>query len=124
LVRDVGQFALPAGDLVLFLYNPFGDEVVSKVAAAVDAALAAADRTIYVVYYNPVVGHRFDALPRLRRHLASTIPYAAEELGYGPDAEDPIVVWQGGVALGPADARADAHIEVIHPRNRVRLVAA
>jgi predicted RNA methylase len=123
VIGDASQFALPAGNLVLFLYNPFGDEVITKIAAAVNAALTAADRTVYVIYYNPVVGHRFDASPLLRRHFAGTLPYAAEELGYGPDTEDPIVVWQGGIPLGPVDARANARIEIIDPSNRVKLVA-
>jgi len=84
-----------------------------------NAALTVADRTVHVIYYNPVVGHRFDASPLLRRHFAATLTYAAEEIGYGPDTEDPIVIWQGGIALGPIDACANARIEITDPRNRV-----
>ena len=94
---------------------------MAEVAGLVNAALRNALRTIYVVYYNPVAGHCFDASPLLRRHFAGTLPYAANELGYGPDTEDPIVVWQGGTALAPSDPRADARIEIVDPRHRVRL---
>ncbi len=124
VVGDAGRFALPAGNLVLFLYNPFGDEAVSRVAEAVSAAVVQERRTVYVVYYNPVFGHRFDASPQLHRYFAATLPYAEDELGYGPDTEDPVVVWQGGIALAPKDAGADADIKVVDPQYRVRLVQA
>ena len=122
VVGDASRFTLPAGNLVLFLYNPFGDEAIAKLAEAVNAALTTQQRTIYVVYYNPVAGHQFDASPFLRRHFAATLPYAADELGCGPDTQDPIVVWQGGIALTPIDTCADARIEIIDSRHRVKLV--
>lgn len=124
VVADVRRFALPDGDLLLFLYNPFDEAVIAEVAHAIDAALAMTQRTVYVVYYNPVAGHCIDAVPQLRRRFAGTLPYAADELGYGPDAEDPVVIWQGGAALGPADAHANARIEIVAPRHRVRLTPA
>src|SRR5450631_155810 len=43
-VADASTFPLPAGDLVLFLYHPFGAELVAKVVAAVEAALSAERR--------------------------------------------------------------------------------
>jgi SAM-dependent methyltransferase len=122
VLGDATRFPLPAGNLVLFLYNPFGDEAIAKVVEAVNAALTDAQRTIYVVYYNPVAGHRLDLSPGLRRRFAATLPYAADELGYGPDAEDPVVVWQGGGAPVAIDARANARIEIVDARHRVKLV--
>lgn len=124
VVGDASSFVLPAGNVVLFLYNPFGDGIVSKVAEVISAAVTQEARTVFVVYYNPVCGHRFDAVPRLRRILALTLPYAADELGYGPDAEDPVVVWEGGIPLAKKDAGADAGIEIVDPRYRVRLLPA
>jgi hypothetical protein len=55
------------------------------------------------VHWLPAV-----ASTQLTRRFARMLPYAANERGYGPDLEDPIVIWQGGVApppSGPADAR-------------------
>jgi hypothetical protein len=51
----------------------------------------------------------------LRCRFSGTVPYAADELGYGPDTKTLIVVWQGGTGLGPSDARANARIAVIEP---------
>jgi SAM-dependent methyltransferase len=108
-VADASTFPLPAGNLVLFLYHPFSAALVARVAASVDAALASQRRCVYVVYYNPVAGHCFDASKRLRRRYARVLPYAAEERGYGPDDADTLVIWQGGTQAPPA-AAANARI--------------
>ncbi|CAE6726067.1 hypothetical protein R69927_04662 [Paraburkholderia domus] len=121
-VGDASTFPLPAGDLVLFLYNPFGAELIAKVVAGVEAALAADHRSVYIVYYNPVFGHCFDASPLLRRRFARVLPYAAEELGYGPDKDDALVIWQGGAAPSPI-APADARIVVASSGTRALLAA-
>ena len=123
VLANATQFRFPAGNLVIFMYNPFGDSTMAKVAEAVNAAIASdSNRVVYVVYYNPVAGHRFDASPLLRRRLAVTVPYASDELGFGPDREDPVVVWQGGVAPAPTATQANFRIEVVDPLYRVKLV--
>ena len=99
---DAGSFPLPAGNLVVYLYHPFGPEVMEKVVAAVEAALSAPGRVVHVIYYNPVAGQCFDNSPYLHRHFAGMLPYAAEELGYGPDQEDLVIIWQGGATTTPA----------------------
>lgn len=105
-VDDASTFPLPAGDLVLFLYHPFGAELVAKVVEGIEAALAAGRRSIYVIYYNPVAGRCFDASKLLRRRFARTLPYGAEERGYGPDETDVVVIWQGGNAPPATPAEA------------------
>ncbi len=119
-VGDAGTFPLPAGNLTLYLYNPFGEEIILKVLARIEAALAAENRSLYVIYYNPVYGARFDASPALTRYYAATLPYSSEELGYGPDTEDTIVIWQGG-RISPPCPGADTPIEIIIPGARAGL---
>lgn len=123
-VADASAFPLPGGDLVLFLYHPFGTRLIARVAAAVEAALAADPRrSIDVVYYNPVAGHCFDAAKSLRRRYARTLPYSAEERGFGPDETDTLVIWQGG-RIRPAAAGADARIVLTAGGLRAVLEAA
>jgi SAM-dependent methyltransferase len=50
---DAAGFDLPPGDTVLFLYNPFGLEVMRKVAARAVDSLRATPRRLYVAYVNP-----------------------------------------------------------------------
>ena len=118
--EDAGTFRFPAGNLLIFLYNPFGREVINLVLAAMETALAVEEnRSIFVIYYNPVYGECFDRSPKLSRYFASTLPYAAEERGFGPDDADPVVIWQSGSAK-PLDG-ADARIVTTKPDARVAL---
>jgi hypothetical protein len=122
-IGDATEFRLPDGNLVVFMYNPFGSEAIAKIVATLNTDLTnERQRTVYVIYYNPVAADRVDASPLLRRHLAATLPYAADELGYGPDTDDPVVVWHGGLGLIPADCEANTRIEVIDSRYRAKLV--
>ena len=118
-VADASSFPLPAGDLVLFLYHPFGAELVARVVDSVEAALAVEERRIYVVYYNPAAGHCFDASQSLRRRFAHMVPHDAEELGYGPDDADLLVIWQGGDS---PRAAAAANARIVVRKNGMRAV--
>jgi SAM-dependent methyltransferase len=103
LLADASTFVLPPGDLVLFLYNPFDAELIARLVAGIETALTIERRSVYIVYYNPVAGYRFDASPLLTRRYARMVPYAADEIGYGPDEADPLVIWQGGTAPPAAE---------------------
>ncbi len=118
--QDAGQFVPPAGNAVVFLYNPFGEEVIAKVVSRIEEALAAGGRSIFVIYYNPVHAHCFDASRALRRYFAANLPYSPEELGYGPEITDAVIIWQGGGAA-PARGNADATIKIIWPGVRAEL---
>ena len=113
-VGDASNYPLPPGNLVVFLYNPFHAELIANVVAGVETALAAETRSIYVIYYNPMASHCFDASPQLHRHFAKMLPYAEQELGYGPDRDDPVAIWQGGEVTLPTDVTANARIVVNH----------
>ena len=120
-VCEASAYPFPAGNLVVFLYHPFGEELTAKIVARIESALAAEKRSVFVVYYNPVCGGCFDASPVLTRYFAASLPYATEERGYGPDAHDNVVIWQAGGAA-PARAGADAQIEITNPGMRAELV--
>jgi SAM-dependent methyltransferase len=120
-VGDASRFPLPSGNVVLFMYHPFGEALVANVAAGIEAALAAERRDIYVIYYNPIAGRCFDGSTQLRRRFAGMLPYANEERGFGPDLDDPVVIWQASSMPVPAE-RADARI--ISPPGCGRVVLA
>ena len=46
-VGDASNFPIPSGDVVLFLYNPFGAELIAKVVQRVEAALRTEPRSIW-----------------------------------------------------------------------------
>jgi SAM-dependent methyltransferase len=95
-VGDATEYPIPSGDVVLFMYNPFDEAMIRKMAARVAAALALEPRCVFVVYINPKFGGCFDAVPSLRRRFTGLIPCAREELGFGTVGEEWVTVWQGG----------------------------
>ena len=50
---DVTEFEFPDNPLVVYLYNPFGPEIMSQIARRLYSSFAASPRPIYVVYLNP-----------------------------------------------------------------------
>ena len=55
---DAAEFPIPAGPLVLFFFNPFGESVMGKVVHNVVVSFQADQRRVLVVYFTPY----FDAL--------------------------------------------------------------
>jgi SAM-dependent methyltransferase len=50
---DATRAALPDGPLLIYLYNPFGREVMQRFVAHVRRSLASAARPLFVCYVNP-----------------------------------------------------------------------
>lgn len=114
VAADASTFPLPPGDLVIFLYHPFGLEPMARVAAQVNAALADEGRSIFIVYYNPVLGRCFDESPLLVRRFAGVLAYGEGEKGYGLDrVEDPVVIWQGGAAASLPTTALQAQRKIV-----------
>ena len=91
-----------------------------RVAAQIEAALAEENRTIFIVYQNPVYGACFDALPALKRYFATKVLYARNERGFGPDITDGVIIWQGGNLI-QAHSSANAQITVTRPGHRAEV---
>lgn len=60
LLGDATEYELPAGPIILYLFNPFGGAAIEQVAR--NATLASRDRTIRLIYMNPVHGEAWTAL--------------------------------------------------------------
>ena len=50
---DATEFEFPAEPLVLFLYNPFGSEIIARVAQRLLDSYSVRPRAMYVLYINP-----------------------------------------------------------------------
>ena len=62
---DATEYRFPDGNLVLYLFNPFGPEVLEKVFANLAASLAQHRRRVIVAMMNPEHAHVLDAMPYL-----------------------------------------------------------
>lgn len=91
---DATRFPFPGGKVVVFMYHPFGRELMSQLRSTLESHIASSIEHIFIVYQNPVHGELFDAVPALTRWFAQTVPYDESEVGFGPDLEETVVIWQ------------------------------
>jgi predicted RNA methylase len=65
LTQDVAAFEFPDTDLVLYLYNPFGPELMQRVIDRVTAFASRSGRRVYVAYRNPKCASLFESHPSI-----------------------------------------------------------
>jgi hypothetical protein len=94
VIANAMTYALPDGPVAIFLYRPFGEAGTATLLAHIETALQQRSHPLSIVYYNPVWGALFDASPFLTRAHALSVPYDQSEIGFGPDVDDSVVIWQ------------------------------
>ena len=93
---DASQPDLPAeGQSVLFLYNSFGEPLVRRLVAHLEAQVRAG-RKVFLIYYNPVAFDLFDASPAFSRFHAARHDFDPAEARCAPfdNTFDSVVVYQ------------------------------
>ena len=111
-IGDATAVAAPAERAVYFIYNAFDQVLVQTLINNLERQLENRLHHLFFVYYNPVHGSVLDRSPCFERWSAQSLPYAAAELGYGPDIKDTVVIWQSRpVYYAPRDG-ADREISV------------
>ncbi len=109
------DYALPEGNLLIFLYNPFGEDVITRFLTNIETALLKRDSSIWVVYTNPVWDHIFDTSSMLSRINAESIPYDPGEIGVDPGSSEVVIIWQDAKSASVnAPKGVDRGIEVTH----------
>jgi SAM-dependent methyltransferase len=121
---DATAVPLPEGDLVVFLYHPFGPELVARIVSRMIDAVAGRDRVIFFIYENPVYGDLVESTGKFARWYCENVPCTPTEIGFQPDESDTAVVWRiGGIpALSPYNG-ATREIVVTKPGWRAELEA-
>lgn len=95
VVGDATTFPLGRESrVVYFLYHPFEPAAMERFVAHLTTELTTAPRHAFVVYCNPVVGQALDNSPAFARWSAETLTGDPSELGFGPDSDDTVVIWQ------------------------------
>jgi hypothetical protein len=64
---DAVQFELPPGPVVIWLYNPFGDELMGRFVQSLTKQLIRDPRRMKIAYGNPLYAAHFDDSPLFRR---------------------------------------------------------
>lgn len=66
---DASEYRFPDGKLILYLYNPFGPEVLRKVLTNLEESIAQQPRHIIVIMVNPEFAFVTDSMPFLHLHF-------------------------------------------------------
>jgi SAM-dependent methyltransferase len=114
---------LPRGELVVFLYHPFGRDTLSRILGRL--AEATQENDIWIIYENPVYGDLIDSCSVFVRWWADQVPCGVDEREYHFDDDEAVVVWRSAIG---ADRRAtdrfqkDFDIVITKPGLRAEIV--
>jgi SAM-dependent methyltransferase len=119
---DATAIPLPEGNLVIFLYHPFGPELVSPMLSRLVGAVAGNERVIFLIYENPVYGKIIDATQKFTRWYCDNVPCSASETGFAPDDSESVVVWRIGATtpISPQEG-ANKPIVIVKPGVKAEL---
>jgi hypothetical protein len=67
ICTDATSFTLPAGPIVLYLFNPFPEPGLKRTLANLSRHLDSNPSTTYLLYHNPVLEHILECQPFLRK---------------------------------------------------------
>jgi SAM-dependent methyltransferase len=67
LHSDAASFTMPAGRLVVSLFNPFGAETLRRVLTSLSTQPRPVGDEVYIAYFNPVQEHVFEDFPEFVR---------------------------------------------------------
>lgn len=93
-VENALELKFSKGNLVVFMFNPFGDALMTTLLRNLEAGLA--DGTIEqltIVYLNSICAHVFDSSQSLVRQFSASVPYAPDEIGFGTEAKQDVIIW-------------------------------
>jgi hypothetical protein len=94
---DAAAYPLPAEPVFLFLSNPFGEELMTRVTHNVSQSLRENPRPFIVVYFNPQLPWVWDAVEQLQRAPIRQPKWPFRRPSY---AEPSVLVWATPDALG------------------------
>jgi SAM-dependent methyltransferase len=109
-VGDATTVSTPAQCVVYFMYHPFDRPLVGALIENIEHQLANNLKHAFFVYYNPVHADVPDQSALFSRWYAGMISYSPDELGYGPDLRDTLVIWQTVPERYPARPGAERHV--------------
>jgi predicted RNA methylase len=75
VTQDVAAFEFPYGDIVLYMYNPFGPALMQIVIDRVVAFARRSKHRVYIAYRNPKCAALFESHPEIET-IASVPAYA------------------------------------------------
>lgn len=94
---DATEFPFPSGDLAVFCYNPFEDEMIVRLVERLESLCKA--QLIYFIYLVPTGRAIVDRSPWFTCLCdESAVPVSEDEVGFTPYASYPVVIWRSTIS--------------------------
>ena len=79
---------------MIYFYHSFGKELFKELVSNLEKSLINNIDHLFFIYLNPVNGFILDNSESFTRFMAAKYKLPKKEIGFGPDVEDSVVVWQ------------------------------
>jgi hypothetical protein len=86
-------------NVVLFLFNPFGEKLIRELAENLDRRIGKGIEELFVIYHNPVWAEVLDSSSTLVRYYTSLPEYDPGERAFSSPDPFPTVIWQDARAI-------------------------
>ncbi|MET0530625.1 MAG: class I SAM-dependent methyltransferase [Microvirga sp.] len=117
--QDARSFHIDDTNLVIFIYNPFGPDLIKIIMMRLESIIQAG-YSVHIIYQNPVYFNILDEFDAFERYFGGQIKCDPAERPQMFDNDDAIVVWRPKSATYPANDKFD--IRVITAGTRAELV--
>ena len=121
-IGDATKPTPPGERVVYFMYHAFGEALTARLVENIEIQLRQGLQHAFLVYYNPVHASVIDRSPGFERWSADVLRYAPDEVGYGPDLRDTVVVWQSRPSRYAALPGAMRQVDVAPSGRRAHLI--
>lgn len=91
---NAAEYAMPDGNLLVFLYNPFGAQVMVSFRKTLEAAREVRGRDIVVAYVQPTYGDILDGMDGFRCTVAEWVPVTDEEKAFSRYDRYRVAIWR------------------------------
>ncbi len=107
--KNAADYAMPGGNLLVFLYNPFGAEVMASFRRTLEAARRTERRDIVIAYVQPTHGDILDGMDGFCCTVAEWVPVAEQELPFSRYERYRVAVWRNAdFVTAPSGASPNA----------------
>jgi hypothetical protein len=79
---DAAEFVFPNVPLVIYMFNPFSEEIVSQLLMNLAQSISMQPREVFVIYYNPLHRHAIQACPAFALCFEGTDEWDYRKLRY------------------------------------------
>ncbi|MCJ2070634.1 class I SAM-dependent methyltransferase [Methylobacterium sp. J-030] len=117
---DILNFKIEEQSAVIFMYNPFGANIMKQIIQNLDEKIRRG-LDVIIIYENPVHYYLFDESKYFLRCFGAQITCSMDEIEHSTNSDDAVAMWRAAHMKEPT-CDQDFHIETVEAGWRVEIV--